>query len=913
VLGGTIVGRDAELAVVDELVAAAGNGTQALLIEGDAGIGKTTVWHEAVRRAEAQGFRILASRAGQAEARLTFVGLADLLAGVDDSVVAALPAPQRAVLDAALMRVEADPGASERALASAAFLSVLRALASAGPVAVACDDLQWLDASSYAVLEFALRRLATESVLLLATRRLDADGAERTLADVSVRRLRLGPLSLSAIHRMLLEQLGQSFPRPVVARIEQTSGGNPLFAVELGRAIVESGETATGSGPLPVPADLQALIGRRLERLPRRTRTELLLAAALSQPRAGVLDLEALAPAERAGLVRIDTRGRTVFAHPLYAAAVYGSATASERRAAHARLAGQAEDLEERARHLALATDGADAEIAALLEEASERAASRGAPAAAADLAELAVEVTPPADRSSALRRKLGLADALFHAGDGRRSRALLEEALRDASPGRLRCEALSLLALVLWHSSDWRQAIPHCTEALAATTDRDLAGRLHAQIASMGDENVGDAAAHARAALDLMDEEHDPVAYGFALLNALQWEHYAGHALDRAALEHGLDLIAAATPAESGAMAARWARALDELSDARLRYERFIEQAIAHADEPNLCIGLAQLATLDCWLGDLTRADESARRSLEVADQTRQQTERGVALHAIATVAAYRGEVEVARGAAERMLAWLRDEPDPTFELMVEAVLGFVDCSVEEYAGAAVHLARANELLTSMGWREPTPFRFQGDEVEAAVGLGELELARSLTTRLEERGRANPIPWTLATAARCRGLVVAAEGDLPAAERELEAALAEHERLEMPLERARTLLALGQVQRRRKERLRAKETLEQAREICERMGAKVWADRARRELARVGLRRGDPDALTPSEQQVALFAASGLTNREIAERAFMSAKTVEANLARAYRKLGIHSRAELGRVMAEREAAAQT
>jgi DNA-binding NarL/FixJ family response regulator len=206
--------------------------------------------------------------------------------------------------------------------------------------------------------------------------------------------------------------------------------------------------------------------------------------------------------------------------------------------------------------------------------------------------------------------------------------------------------------------------------------------------------------------------------------------------------------------------------------------------------------------------------------------------------------------------------------------------------------------------MVERIGLAEPARFRFHGDHIEAVVGLGEIHRARDLVARLRRRAAVAPRPWICVMCARAEGLVDAASGRPDEALHAIEAALREHERLEMPFELARTLLHLGRVQRRRKQRKAAREALQQSGEIFERLGAALWAEKARSELARTHVRQA-PDQLTPSEVQVARLAAAGLRNREIADRLFLSPRTVEANLARAYRKLGIRSRAELGAAIA--------
>ena len=197
-------------------------------------------------------------------------------------------------------------------------------------------------------------------------------------------------------------------------------------------------------------------------------------------------------------------------------------------------------------------------------------------------------------------------------------------------------------------------------------------------------------------------------------------------------------------------------------------------------------------------------------------------------------------------------------------------------------------------------------------DAIEALVATGELDRAEVLASALTDWGHRFDRPWALATGWRCCGLLLAARRDLDGALAALEGALLQHERLEMPFERGRTLLVLGQLHRRRKEKRAARAALDEALAVFEQLGAPLWAVKARAELGRVAPRHGSGDTFTPTEERVAGLAASGLTNREIGERLFLSPKTVETNLARVYRKLGIHSRAELGVRMTERGSAAE-
>jgi DNA-binding CsgD family transcriptional regulator len=227
-------------------------------------------------------------------------------------------------------------------------------------------------------------------------------------------------------------------------------------------------------------------------------------------------------------------------------------------------------------------------------------------------------------------------------------------------------------------------------------------------------------------------------------------------------------------------------------------------------------------------------------------------------------------------------------------------AVLGFLELSLGRPAEADAYLSRAVELVHAMGVREPAYFRIVPDEVEALVALGRLDEAEALLAPFEEAGRNLGRAWTIATGARCRALVLAARGDLEAASAAAARALREHDGLPLPFELGRTLVVRGAVERRAKRKREARGTLTKALEIFEELGASLWADKARAELARIGGRAPSSLDLTPTEDKVAALVASGSTNREVAEALFVSVHTVEANLKRIYRKLGVRSRTEL-------------
>src|SRR4051812_45171741 len=321
-----IVGRDSERTALADFLARA-DGPAALLLEGDAGIGKTTLLRDALHRAGER--RVLACRPAQAETPLAFAALADLLDGVD---LSPLPTPQRHALEVALLHAE---GTADAHAVAAGFLGLLR---SAGPVVVAIDDVQWLDAASRAAIEFALRRLTAEPVAVLLAQRGTGE-PPLALGGLALRRLEPAPLGRGALHRLLLARLGVSFPRPLVQRVHASTGGNPLYALELAGALQRRGTFPRGDEPLPVPA---GLVEERLASLPEAVRSFLELVAALLDRRLPIVRALAedgvLDQAVAAGLLEVG-RGRVAFTHPLLATAVYGLPGPERRRAIQARLA----------------------------------------------------------------------------------------------------------------------------------------------------------------------------------------------------------------------------------------------------------------------------------------------------------------------------------------------------------------------------------------------------------------------------------------------------------------------------------------------------------------------------------------------------------------------------------------------
>jgi DNA-binding CsgD family transcriptional regulator len=902
---GEITGRDAELSVVQAFLDYSVEGLRALVLEGEAGIGKSTLWLAGVAAARERSFRVLISRPAETERTLANVVLGDLFGDAPPDVLATLPAPRRHAFESALlMRDAPDLPVDPRAL-GVAIVTLLPVVADGGPLVLAIDDDQWMDPSSAATLGFALRRLLRPPVLLLLSRRVGgAAGTATALEDVvdpaEVERLRVGPLSVGAIQVLLRGRLGISFPRPVLLRLHEVSGGNPFYALELARAQSADG-ARDATLPLVVPPSLERLVGARLGVLDPPTLHALLLIAAHGRLPVGLLRPLGVAPEvldrPLASHV-IETSGEVLyFNHPLLASAVYQGASGDDRRAAHRHLSMAFDDPVQRGRHQALGADEPDDELAAALESAANTARDRGMPIAAAELAEHALRLTPPGAHDDRRRRAFATARAHSAAGEGDRARAIASDLVVAATAGRQRAEALVLRSEL--ERPDI--ALTVLGDALAQSAGAaELEAAVHARLAEAGRLTKGGAWAepHAQASLRLAERLDDDAlrATALALLALLRFERGDGHALELA--ERAYRIAARrADPRQMGWVGWMVGDILT-CSGSIERAREWLQRQLADWGERDELVRwelLYYLALAEFWSGNWTIASERTGQHLEIGVQYGRETPQSQFPPAL--IALHRGQFADARDASQRAVSLAGGQ----LAGAALAVLGICDLWSGNPAAALAYLAQAEQTADNRGWDEPFLRWWRAEYVEALLQLGRVDDATRLVADWEAAAERLGRERVLAQAVRCRGLIAAAHGDLPAALDLLEEAADRHEAVGDPFGRARALLALGVVRRRARQKRTARAALEDALAGFEALGAASWAATVRRELGRIGGRTRIV-GLSASELSVAALVAEGRTNREIASALFLGESTVASHLTHIYSKLGIRSRTELAR-----------
>jgi DNA-binding CsgD family transcriptional regulator len=902
-------GRERQLAVLGRLFEQDRYGPRAVVVRGEPGIGKTTLWEAALGRAGERCAWVGRSRPSGAEAQLSYVALGDLFEGVGAAEFGVLPVPQRRALEVALLRAEVAGDSLEPRTVASGVLGVLRGLARRGTALVAIDDAQWLDRSSAAALAFAARRVEANVRFLLTLR----SGAESPLVDAlkpMTVDIEVGPLGYFDVRRMVAERLGPALPGRLLRRICEVAGGNPLFALELGHALADTGWTGAAGDPLPLPEQVEAVLGVRVSGLPKSVRRALLAVALSGNLRTSQLETvvgaRGIEDAVDAGVLVVDGE-RVRPSHPLVATAAARRSRPSERRQMHAQLAHAVSDDELRARHLALGTPGVDDDLAETVAVAARSAAARGGAEGAVDLAEQALRLTPE-DSPQRGERVLALAEYVLVCEPQRLS-ALLSAELNHLPPGRLRARAHLLLAdgndvATAWdYDAELDRALAECgndSELRAIVTARKVLSTALVHIA-------GIAAAEARAVDALPDAR---VGGGDA-------ERLVLHAVGWTRILRGRGVTDLSEQADASPDAA-WPLFLsfDLLTAIRSIWRgeataarTMLTRLMAVADERGEAMSSMTLSLHLCELSLRSGQWRDADRFLGGWEQSTDYEifPKPVYARCCALLAAGRGLTDEAERWATDAIAYSEAVALRWDGLEAMRARGLAALAAGKPAEAATSLGAVWAHTQREGVGDPGAFPVAPDLVEALVECGRGDEATDVTERLEQLADELDHPWARVGTVRCKALLL---GDDPtsagAIDRLLTHAADAYGDLGLHFDRARSFLILGRKQRRLRKWAAARLALEQAATTFSEIGSQGWQALARAEIDRVGARRPQPAGhLTPSEQRVARLAADGHANKEIAQILVISVHTVEAHLSRAYAKLGVRSRGQLARRLA--------
>jgi DNA-binding CsgD family transcriptional regulator len=922
-----LVGREREAELLAQLVAGvAGGRSEALMIRGDVGVGKSALLDFAV--GSASGFAVLRTQGVASESQIPFAGLQELFAPMTH-LVSSLPSRQGEALRGALGMsppLPADPLA-----VLAATVGLVASAAKDAPLVVAVDDAHWLDPASGQALAFAARRLESDSVLLLLAARSNEPSA---FDDIGLRELELLGLDEPAARQLLARRLGRPIVPEVADELVAIAAGNPLALLELPAELSDSQLTGRQpiAQPLRVRRAVQNAFAGRVRRLPERCQRALLLlaadaggdpetvAAAMTLSGLGPNDVE---PAEAIGLVEVGG-GDIRFRHPLVRSAVYQGATPPDRRAAHTALAAALDERpDQRAWHLAAAAAGPTEDVAVELERAGGSAAARGGLVSAARAYERAAGLST--SQRERVRR-------LLAAGGYARASGQIAWAAELARTGRPIATGPGIRADYQWLEAEIERdrGSLHTAAALLRRAAGDIAGvDLSRAALMMVDATItegmrGDfsqAAENGKLAMEFAANQSSTIRDVATLAteviatfqgDASPADSSATEIWERLAVAHELP-IAARVSAEI--LWTSWfALAGAEWLPDSTGLEELIAQRREQGALSTLPFLLSYAAVNDFNHGRWTRAGAGAREAAELASQTGQMSQRSAGLLQLASV-------EAARGLTAECLDHVREarllaEPSDTIflEVWASATIGLLHLGQMAIDEATMSLTACERQARHCGIGHPGVGRYQADLVETLILSGRPTDAVTASHLLEQQARRAHSRWGAAAAARCRGLL-ASDSEFEA---EFETALILHDAEPSAFERARTQLCYGERLRRARRISEARTHLAAALSCFDQHQASPWSERARNELAAAGspsaprVRSTTVESLTPQELRVALIVSAGATVAEAATQLFLSPKTIEAHLGRTYRKLGIRNRAQLALVVMQSDVAVQ-
>lgn len=901
----SLLGRHTELATISALADTVPGASAALVaVRGEAGIGKSALVATATDGLAAAGFTVLRASLSEVESTLGWAGLRLLCREVSDAELAALPSGVRDAIPAVTGR--GDRADVDPTLVAFALADLLARRLERGPLAIVVDDLHWLDAATASALAFAVRSCADRPLLaLVAHRPIDLPLDPDRLLDADRRlTVALAGLSVAGVNRLLRERLGIALDRSDVLRVHGTTGGSPLHVLEIGRLL----QRGVGVDDALVHPSAYDLILARVEALPLATRSVLLAAALAARPTIDRLarampdtDAEAeLEPAVKQQLIEI-RGGAIVFAHPLARAATVAEAGAPTRRSMQQLLAAATDDADERIDLLVSATERPDAALAAEIDAASERAAGRGDIPVAMQLARRAAELTPPDQWSAKAERLLVAAELAASGGDGVTPVELAEAATRLDPDLEVAFRAGVISALVLGNRGDEAHAID-TLEALLPRFEGHPTKRARLRDIQAQSFLRRDVSAALAAARDAVEEavaggDPDQIDRERALLGMVSV--LAGEPVDLDAIE----ATAARLPDTS--VAKDWcADALSfcdrssvslAISEAQIgQYQRL---GLVHFEAPVRSRMVGDLISLG-------RYAEAIRHAAEWFDL--QSLVGGIPATSIRADVAF---AHVMLGDTERGLAeFAAAAPESTIPIDVIAVMSR-GCDIGAALGdwsevvVCVERARAAAHAIHYGGIGCAPFRVEG--VEALVQLGRTADAAALGAEHAALAARSREPRGPADGARIDAVLASATGDTGSAADRWLAAIDRYEQIDLPLDHGISMLGLGSALRRAGKRAEAKRWLDAASTVFAALQAAPYRARVAAEFERMGAKRGaGANELTPTERQVADLVAAGLSNAEIAATMTVSVRTVESNLTRAYRKLGVRRRTELAAVL---------
>jgi DNA-binding CsgD family transcriptional regulator len=906
-----LLGRVVELTACRGALSAARSDACAVVVTGVPGIGKTTMWRAAADSLPPD--TVVLRTTGLAGGRSALANLADLLEPVIGVALPRLPQPQADALRAGLGLASAPAQVAETVL-ERAVVGVLRELAPTG-IVVAVDDEQWIDADTRRLLEAAVVRLGTVPVRWLVAVR--AGHADHGLAGVlghelaeRATRVELAGLDDAALTELVLCRFPGGWSPALLRQVVAVAAGSPYAALEVAR------ETAARGGrdgaAVHLPSTVAGSLRARLRRLSPQALAVVQAAAVAGAPTRSLLRAVTAGPTDEqvdealeAGVLEATPPDPALrFSHPLLREAAEGMLTGPGRRRLHRVIGATLTDPEEAAWHLACGADEPDESLAERVERAAERASARGAPARAADLARAAFGLTPDPDGLRAWGRRVTWLERLNDAGEFDQVGRLGEKWALDVPPalrGRLTAVRANGEGDTETYTDLMREAF------------KDLAGHDPARAARVGGHTgialgillgrLAEGRVYTAAAVTQARAAGDPTVLRAALaidgfLAMAAGEADAGDRLRAATRLPGFAGTQNLYEAPETILGLRHLHR-GELDPARDLLQAVINLAEEKGLDESADGGRAHLVEVEWRAGNWDLASTYAQAHSRWKRESGHPQEGPLAYFS-SLVDAGRGDVDRTRTLAAKGVEQAEAQQDQTFAAQCRWVLGQLELSVDDPAAALHWLEPIADMLQDGGIGEPGALPFTPDLIEAWAATGHLDRAAGRLAWLQDAARRLDHPWARITAGRAEAALRLGQRDPPAAVQAVAAVISEARERRLPFELGRCLLMLGIAQRKARQRRQAAESLDEAAATFGDLGAPRWQALAAAQRAR--LAPGPDTALTPTEQRIADLVAAGHSNPEIAATLYISVKTVEANLTRIYRKLGLRSRVDLAR-----------